>query len=319
MDGVTIGVFGTDQQTKSAFEGSVAKKSEAEGIAVFTRTEGGRRYSLLDTSDYPDRVQGYSRIASFVDHALYFFPKSGKLASPDGELAILLGAFGVPGTLEVVDNALLPQAATAALRGTAVAGYHVEERQSGSAAIDLSESKPRADFPQNKTLVYVDRVFTVKGVGTVALGFMLSGKVSIHDQLRPIPGPDGLRADVKGIQVNDVDFDSAGRGIRVGLSLRGVEPKDLERSHWFDDGGMAVTDGLLFEFAQSQFYRQDVSSRDMHVQLPGEMVPAKITKAEGGYSAKLPWQVPVWAGMRGAVVDLNGGPLRIAGGFACKF
>ena len=154
----------------------------------------------------------------------------------------------------------------------------------------------------------------------MALGFVLSGTVSVHDQLRPIPGPEGLRADVKGIQVNDVDFESAGRGIRVGLSLRGVEPKDLDRSHWLDDGSFAVSDSLSFEMSKSPFYRQEVSSRDMHLQIPGEMVPAKLSAGEGGLLvAQLPWQVPVWEGMKAAVVDLNGGALRIAGGLTSKF
>jgi len=53
MEGITVGVFGTDQEMKATFESEVAKKSEAEGISVYTRTEGGRRYSFLDTADYP--------------------------------------------------------------------------------------------------------------------------------------------------------------------------------------------------------------------------------------------------------------------------
>ncbi len=319
MDGITAGVFGSDQEVRAAFEASVAKKSEAEGIQVFTRTESGRRYSLLDTSDYPDRMQGYARIASIADHALYIFPKSGKLAAPDGELAILLGALGLPGTLELLDGSSSPQAAVAALRGTSAAEFKVEERQTTSSAIDLTYVQPRSDLPKEGALVYIDRAFTVKGVGTVALGFVLSGTVSIHDQLRPIPGPEGLRADVKGIQVSDVDFDSAGRGVRVGLSLRGVEPRDLERSHWLDDGSLRLSDSFTMDYSQSQFYRRDVASRDLHVQLPGEMVPAKIEKSGSELAARLPWQVPVWDGMKGAVVDLNGGALRIAGGFTTKF
>ena len=320
MDGITVGVFGTDQQVKSAFESSVAKKSEAEGITVYTRTEGGRRYSFLDTADYPDRVQGYARIASLVDHALYFFPTSGRLTAPDGELAVLLGAFGIPGTLELIDGASTPEAASTLMRGTGVASYRADLRQGGSSAIDLSYATPRTDFPKGKTLIYVDRVFTVIGVGTVALGFVLSGTVSLHDQLRPIPGPADLRADVKGIQVNDVDFESAGRGVRVGLSLRGVEPKDLEKSHWLDDGSLQLSSSPAFELTKSVFYRQEVSSRDLHIQLPGEMVPAKLVASGGSLvTAQLPWQVPVWEGLRAAVVDLNGGNLRIAGGLSSKF
>ena len=319
MEGILLGVFGTDPEAKSAFESSVAKKSEAEGIAVYTRTEGGRRYSFLDTSDYPDRIQGYARIASLVDHALYFFPKSGRLTAPDGELAVMLGACSVPGTLELIDGVPTPDAAASTLKGTAVAQYRREERQAKSAAIELAYTLPRPDFSGSKTLIYVDRVFTVKGVGTVALGFVLSGSVSLHDQLRPIPGPPDLRADVKGIQVSDVDFDTAGRGIRVGLSLRGVEPKDLERSHWLVDGSFAVSDSLPLEFSKSPFYKQEVDSRDLHVQMAGEMVPARISATATKLTAKLPWQVPLWDGMKGCVVDLNGGSLRVAGGVTCRF
>jgi len=314
MDGITVGVFGTDQDVKTTFESSIAKKSEAEGITVYTRIEGGRRYSFLDTSDYPGRIQGYSRIASMVDHALYFLPKAGRLAAPDGELAVLLGAFGLPGKLEIAGGASTPGFAAAALKGTIVAGYPAEERQSQSSAMDLSSSAPRADFPKDGTLVYVDRVFTVKGVGTVALGFVLSGTVSVHDQLRPIPGPSGMKADVKGIQVNDVDFDATGRGIRVGLSLRGVEPRDLERSHWLDDGSFSVSDSPTFDFVRSPFYRQEITSRDLHLQLPGEIMNARFSDAGGSRArAQLPWPVPVWEGMKAAVIDLNGGNLRVAG------
>ena len=320
MDGITVGVFGTDAQAKSTFESAVAKKSEAEGMIVYGRVEGGRRYSFLDTADFPDRIQGYSRVASIVDHALFFFPSSGRLAAPDGELAVLLGAFGLQGTLELTQGAPPPEAASAALKGTPVAGYRSEVRDLRASAIDLSRALPRADFPRGGTLIYVDRAFTVKGVGTVALGFVLSGKVSIHDQLRPIPGPPDLRADVKGIQVNDVDFDSTGRGIRVGLSLRGIEPKDLEKSHWLDDGSFQLSDSPDFELAKSPFYRQEIISRDLHVQLAGEIVPARIAALGGTVvTAQLPAQVPVWDGMKAAVVDLNGGGLRIAAGLTSKF
>ncbi len=320
MDGITIGVFGSEPDVRSAFASSVGKKSEAEGIIVYHRTEGGRRVSFLDTADFPDRIQGYARIASLVDRALYLFPKSGKLSAPDGELAVLLVSMGLEGTLELLDGSATPEMARAALRGTTVGEYPIEERNSSSSAIDLSNVEPRGGLPSKGTLVYVDRVFSVKGVGTVALGFVLCGSLSIHDQLRPIPGPEGLRLDVRGIQINDQDFESAGRGIRVGLSLRGAEAKELERSHWLDDGSFRLVDSVELEFAKSPFYRQAVEGRDMHLQLPGEVVTAALHAGTNGLlSAQLPTPVPAWEGMRASVLDLNGKGLRVAGGANCKF
>ncbi len=319
LQGATVGVFGSDPSARAAFEASVAKRSEAEGIIVYHRTEGGRRYSLLDTADFPDRIQGSSRIASLSDHAFYMFPKGGRLSPPDGELAVLLEAFGVPGTLELLDGSPTPEMAVGALRGTSAAGYRVEERSSSSSSLDLSGVVPRKDLSSSATLVYIDRAFSVRGVGTVALGFILSGSVSVHDQLRPVPGATDLRADVRGIQINDQDFESAGRGIRVGLSLKGVEPMDLEKCHWLDDGSLSTSSRLSMEFVKSAFYRQEVGGRDLHLQLPGELVPARVEDAPGGgLAVTLPVEAPIWNGMRSALIDLNGKLLRVAGGCTCK-
>ena len=140
---------------------------------VYHRFEGGKRISLLDTGDFPEKIQGYARIASFVDHAFYVFPISGKLSSADGELAVLLQSFGVRGTLEVIDGSVTADMARAALRGTDVGGYTVEERVSGSSVLRTEGFLRLKETEPSRALVYVDRVFPVKGVGTVALGFVL--------------------------------------------------------------------------------------------------------------------------------------------------
>ena len=318
MDGVIIGVFGTDKEMKRKFLAAITKKSEAEGIEVHVRTEDGKRYSFLDVPDYPGKIQGYACVASIADRAYYLFPSSGRLTAPDGELAVLSGAMGLPGTLGLFDGSSSADFAASSLKGTAPGSYVVEERQSVSASIDTSRFKPGKGYPEAGNLIYVDRAFTVKGVGTVALGFVLFGDVRVHDQLRPIPGPDGKRVDVRGIQVSDVDCDSAGRGIRVGLSLRGIETSELQKSHWLDDGSLKLTDRLRMRIEKSPFYKLDLDGRDLHLQVKGETVPAKLTSIGGGLTeAVLPWQAPVWEGMKTAVLDLNGKGLRVAGGASC--
>ncbi len=318
MDGFTVAVFSSDAALKARFLEAVAKKSEAEGLSVHHRTAGGAKYSFLDASDFPQRVQTYSKIASIADHGLLFFPLDGRLSAPDGELAVLASCFQLPGTLELFDPSLSPEGALAMYKGTSAEKYGVEKREPGSAAIDLSSVRVRDDFGQKGTLVSIDRAFTVKGVGTVVLGFVLSGEVKVHQQLRLVPGQQGLAADVKGIQVNDVDCETAGRGIRVGLSLRGVEPSQLDRTHWLDDGSFQVSSTMNLEFAKSPFYRQEVTSRDLHVQLPGEMLPARLAGEGGSLSLTAASEFPLWSGMRLAVVDLNGKGLRLAGGGTCK-
>ncbi len=144
---------------------------------------------------------------------------------------------------------------------------------------DLAAVKAGPNVPPKGTLIYIDRAFSVKGVGVVVLGFVLGGKVSVHDELRLIPSTDEKRAEVRGIQVSDVDQESVGRGLRVGLSLKGVELKDLDKVSWMDDGSFQVSERVSFSFRQSRFYKQAVDGRDMHLQLPGEIL---TVQAQGG-------------------------------------
>lgn len=239
MEGSLIGVFGSSAALKTTFLSSIGKKSETKGIVVYQRNEAGRKYSLLDDPSYPERIQGYARIASICDYALYMYPQEGKLAPTDGELAVLLDALSVDGRVELIDSSL-PDLATmmkTAFKGLNVSSYHIEQRDSKSSVIDLSQVRSQKNYSENATLIYIDRAFSVKGVGVVVLGFVLSGTVSVHDKLRLLPSESGSKlAEVKGIQVSDEDQETTGRGLRVGLSLKNIELKDLSKVSWMDNG-----------------------------------------------------------------------------------
>ncbi|WP_022852329.1 selenocysteine-specific translation elongation factor [Thermodesulfatator atlanticus] len=73
----------------------------------------------------------------------------------------------------------------------------------------------------------IDRVFTVKGFGTVVTGTSLSGKVKIGDEVKIYPKE--LDAKVRRIQVHGEDRDQAEAGQRTALNLHGVTKEDLER------------------------------------------------------------------------------------------
>ncbi|MHB1908825.1 MAG: EF-Tu/IF-2/RF-3 family GTPase [Nitrososphaerales archaeon] len=315
MNGFIAGVFGTNLEEKGIFESSIAKKSEVEGIIVYHRNEQGLRYSFLDDAQYPEKIQGYSRIASLCDYAYYMFPRNGKLQIPDGELAVLLDCFGLGGEVLVDEENPTPEDSVRSnFKGLGLELFPITRRISKSSIIDLSRVKDRFSLDQEKTLIYIDRSFNVKGVGVVALGFILSGTVAVHDKLRITPSASSSTlAEVKGIQVSDEDFDSVGRGVRVGLSLKGIDVKDLAKAAWLDDGSLELSRVLKFEFNQSKFYKQKVADRDIHLQLPGELVLAKISQEEKVLRANLGFEVPCWEGMRIGLVDLNAKNLRLAG------
>jgi len=321
VEGRLIGVFGADADARSLLLAPITKKSESEGaVTVHKRVEGGINYSFLEDSQFPEKVQGSSRLASIADHAYYVLPRFAKMTAADGELAVMVDAFGLDGSVLAVDEEP-PPGIRAYLKGTRLETFSLGSRSSASSVIDLSTVRPGPNAPPSGTMIYIDRAFSVKGVGIVVLGFVLGGQVKLHDELRLVPSADGKRAEVRGIQVSDEDQDVVGRGIRVGLSLKGVELRELDKVSWLDDGTFQVEDKLSFKFLQSNFYKQAVDRRELHLQLPGEILPGQI-KAEGHedgvLTATLPSPCPVWEGMRIGVIDLNGRPLRIAGGGVCR-
>ena len=317
MNGELIGVFGSNAALKTDFLSSIGKKSETEGIIVFQRNEAGKKFSFLDDSVFPEKIQGYARIASIVDHAFYIFPTDGKLTPSDGELAIMLDSFGLKGEIQVIDGSkdAVSEMAKTSFKGLNLGTYPVGERSLKSSVIDLSHIKSRTDIPKDRTLIYIDRAFSVKGVGVV-LGFILNGRVSLHDRLRILPDDSNRFAEVKGIQISDEDYDTTERGIRVGLSLKGVELKDLSKISWMDDGSFRLSSTIEFSFKQSPYYKQQSYDRDLHLEVCGESLVSRIVQGQSidMRIANLQAPIPIWEGMTASVIDLNSKSLRVVGG-----
>lgn len=71
----------------------------------------------------------------------------------------------------------------------------------------------------------VDRVFTVKGFGTVVTGTLWSGALAEGDALRVLPS--GERTRVRSVQVHGASLTSAAAGNRVAVSLAGLSTDDI--------------------------------------------------------------------------------------------
>jgi len=75
----------------------------------------------------------------------------------------------------------------------------------------------------------IDRVFTVKGVGTVVTGTSLAGEVAVDDELELVPG--GQRARVRSIELHGESIRRCGAGHRVALNLVGLDKDQIRRGH----------------------------------------------------------------------------------------
>ncbi|MEI7449065.1 MAG: selenocysteine-specific translation elongation factor [Desulfomonile sp.] len=73
----------------------------------------------------------------------------------------------------------------------------------------------------------VDRIFTMKGHGTVVTGTLISGTISVGDEVEILPG--NLRSSVRSIESHNHSEVKAFPGERVAVNLRGLEQAQIHR------------------------------------------------------------------------------------------
>src|SRR5206468_540879 len=73
----------------------------------------------------------------------------------------------------------------------------------------------------------IDRVFTIKGFGTVVTGTLMAGRLAVDDRVEIFPR--GIQAKVRGLQVHGHAVSSAQAGQRTAVNLQGVERSAIER------------------------------------------------------------------------------------------
>ena len=157
---------------------------------------------------------------------------------------------------------LVPGAAVVAV--SAKTGEGIEELRAALARAADGSERARSDRP---TRLFVDRSFSVRGIGTVVTGTLLSGEIGAGDELGLEPS--GRRVRVRSVQVHDRDVLRAESGQRVAVSLPGVERADVLRG-----------DALVDPGAYPVSYRLDVALEELGPIRDGARVHAHVGTAQ---------------------------------------
>lgn len=89
----------------------------------------------------------------------------------------------------------------------------------------------------------IDRVFTLKGYGTIVTGSVISGKITVGDviEIQPL----GKKVRVRGIQSHNRIVDSITAGHRAALNLQGIEKRSIKRGYSVCTPGYYLPTNLL--------------------------------------------------------------------------
>ncbi|MEA1902227.1 MAG: selenocysteine-specific translation elongation factor [Actinomycetota bacterium] len=142
----------------------------------------------------------------------------------------------------------------------------------------LIESVPARDTDRPR--LWVDRVFSATGAGTVVTGTLLDGSLSVDDAV--VIYPQGSVARTRGLQSHESAHQTLEPGRRVAINLGGVSKDDVERGDMVGRPEEWDTSTRFLARLETARYVEDFSRRGaFHLHMGSLAQPAEIVALEG--------------------------------------
>jgi selenocysteine-specific elongation factor len=201
------------------------------------RLPSGRLLSLVDVPGHERLIRVMVSGATGIDLYLMVIAADDGVMPQTLEHVRVLEALGVTRGVVVVTKAdLADPEPTAAAGARLLPGSEVVacSARTGAGIADVAAALERvaAQTPSRSAVggsavLHIDRVFTIKGAGTVVTGTLWSGRIGRGDHLTLLPA--GRRVRVRGVHVHDLPREEALAGQRVAVNLSGVDRTTVTR------------------------------------------------------------------------------------------
>ena len=237
-----------------------APEEKARGITIATAhveyETANRHYAHVDCPGHADYVKNMITGAAQMDGAILVVAATDGPMPQTREHILLARQVGVPAMVvfmnkadAVDDEELLelvelevrellsayefPGDDIPVIRGSALKALEGDEKWEKSVdelmeAVDKYIPTPVRDI-EKPFLMPVEDIFTIQGRGTVATGRVERGKVKVNEAVEIVGIRDTRQTVCTGVEMFKKLLDEGTAGDNVGLLLRGVERKDIER------------------------------------------------------------------------------------------
>ncbi|MBE0428714.1 MAG: selenocysteine-specific translation elongation factor [Thermoleophilia bacterium] len=231
------------------------KEEKERGISIelgYAQLElpSGTRMSVVDVPGHERFVRNMVAGASGIDIFLLVVAADDGVMPQTREHMAIIELLGIPQGLvaitktDLVDEEMVELVKADIedfLSATPYAGSPVAAVSSKTGAglpqllgmLEEAAAKAQARQASPATRLPVDRVFSLKGIGTVVTGTLWAGQICAEDALWLLP--DHLAARARGVQVHDRAVECAEAGQRVAINISGIDKEKLSR------GQMIVT------------------------------------------------------------------------------
>ena len=215
----------------------------------------GRRLSVIDVPGHERFVRTMVAGATGIDLYLMTIAADDGVMPQTREHAVVLRALGIdtgvvavtksdlvdPDVALIQASELLPDAPAVAV--SARTGRGLEELRAALERVAATlRSRAEAAGPAR---LHIDRVFTIKGAGTVVTGTLWSGAIERGEELELLPSR--RRARVRGLQVHEEPRQTVAAGQRVAVNLTGVAVDELVRGEVLVSAGSELAPTYLID------------------------------------------------------------------------
>lgn len=300
MSSLNIAVVGGTSESRKAASQALAKKSHAEDVSFYHTVFSGKKVNVLEPSSYPEKPQSCAISLAAADFVVLLADAGLQL----GETLVLLSSLCKSHGVVVGQND--------------ISGFMKEVGLEYPVFSTLDEAKTSilSFEPERKTegplKAWLDHAFDVRGVGSVALGFVVQGALHVHDKIAVQPG-DGV-LEVRSIQQNDVDVEHAESGDRFGIKYKGMSPDQLGRGSVLGEVRAYAEVEAVVSVPK---YWKTLPGRQLHAVAGFQSVPCQVDKdlvPGTSIDCLLKFHKPVALRSDSVVLfDLNSKGLRVAG------
>jgi len=223
MSNLNIAFMGPDVLAKE-----LGKEGTSSDITFYNLKKGDVTLTVIRPSRYPEKISSLFYTASLAEIAVLVIEEVNVRL---GETILMLNAAGINEGLLILKNYIDQTQIAPLIKGTLLEKYQIfPDDKTGLREWLISRASEKKQISGDKTgIVPIDHHFPVKGIGTVILGCVEDGCIKRHDMLTV--HPTGKQVQVRSIQMHDDDTESACKGNRVGLALKGIEAEELDRGY----------------------------------------------------------------------------------------
>lgn len=233
------------------------KKGTATDITIYDSKNSDTIRTWTCPTSFPEKIQSLFQALNMGEYVIFYISKLDRFT---GEQIIALDVLNKNNgvlchSYDVDRNTLLKM-----IKGTVVENYKLVEIENLKQEM---ESLPEIN-KKGKIKIVIDHCFDVTGAGTVALGRVDEGVVKTYDNLKFLPQETDVM--IKSIQMHDDTVAEASSPARVGLSVKGVSPEDVQRGDIIcSPDSMEVKQEITLDYKQNRYFKEEIRENQTFV------------------------------------------------------